>query len=146
MHLTRKTYVKNWAHMKPKERNIVTIKGPAAKDIKAERISYIEEEIHTWRKANQIHGWFVNNVQDGNDDCKDYYVSTEHLQELLELIEQVLKSPTKAKDLLPVTAGFFFGGEEYGPDYFQDLTETKKSLTAILAEPQTSSYTYSSSW
>ena len=22
-----------------------------------------------WRKANQIHAWFVDNVQQGNDDC-----------------------------------------------------------------------------
>ena len=23
-----------------------------------------------WRKANQIHGWFVKNVQDDEDDCR----------------------------------------------------------------------------
>ena len=22
-----------------------------------------------WRKANQIHNWFVENIQDGEDDC-----------------------------------------------------------------------------
>lgn len=45
-----------------------------------------------WRKANHIHNWFVENVQDGNDDCGTHYVSREKLQELLDTIEQVLKS------------------------------------------------------
>jgi len=36
-----------------------------------------------WRKANQIHNWFVDNVQGGDDDCREYGVSIEHLKELL---------------------------------------------------------------
>ena len=30
-----------------------------------------------WRKSNQIHKWFVDNVQGGEDNCGDYYVSHE---------------------------------------------------------------------
>ncbi len=56
------------------------------------RISRITEEVACWRKANQIHKWFVDNVQDGNDDCKEYYVSRDQLKELLSLCEQVLKA------------------------------------------------------
>ena len=41
-------------------------------------------EVCYWRKANQIHNWFVENVQDGDDDCRDYYVSEEDLEELRE--------------------------------------------------------------
>lgn len=29
----------------------------------------IKEEVGYWRKANAIHDWFVENVQDGIDDC-----------------------------------------------------------------------------
>ena len=36
-----------------------------------------------WRKANQIHNWFVTNVQRGEDDCGEYYVSREKLSQLL---------------------------------------------------------------
>ena len=33
--------------------------------------SYIvRTEAGYWRKANQIHGWFVNKCQDGVDDCQ----------------------------------------------------------------------------
>ena len=37
-----------------------------------------------WRKANAVHNWFVDNVQDGNDGCKHYWVSKEDLQKLLD--------------------------------------------------------------
>ena len=39
-----------------------------------------------WRKANHIHQWFVENIQDGNDDCREYYVPRERLKELLEIL------------------------------------------------------------
>ena len=33
------------------------------------------EDVGYWRKANQIHNWFVQNVQGGEDDCGIYEVS-----------------------------------------------------------------------
>ena len=43
------------------------------------------EEVGYWRKANQIHNWFVGNVQAGEDDCGQYEVSFDQLRELREL-------------------------------------------------------------
>lgn len=148
MNLAKRTYVKNWDHMKPKDKHKITIKGPNAANIDVKKISYITEEAGYWRKANQIHGWFVRNVQDGNDDCKNYYVSYDQLKELLDTVKQVLKAPNRAKDLLPVQAGFFFGGEEYDQYYFQDLEYTKKLLEDILKNPanMNADFEYSSSW
>lgn len=40
-------------------------------------------EVAYWRKANQIHNWFVKNIQNGVDDCGLYEVSRQQLQELL---------------------------------------------------------------
>ena len=60
-----------------------------------------------WRKSNQIHNWFVDNVQDGEDNCSAYYVSREQLEELKELCIQVLANKELAEDLLPTGAGFF---------------------------------------
>lgn len=53
----------------------------------------IIEEIGYWRKANQIHNWFVENVQDGVDDC-DYHneVTKEDLEELLYICQRVIDS------------------------------------------------------
>lgn len=47
-------------------------------------------ELAYWRKANAIHKWFVDNVQKGNDNCKDYRVSRRNLLNLLELVTDVL--------------------------------------------------------
>ncbi len=51
----------------------------------------IMEQVGYWRKANHIHDWFVNNVQDGIDDC-DYHneVTKEVLEELLDICHQVV--------------------------------------------------------
>ena len=53
----------------------------------------ITEEVGYWRKANQIHSFFVDKVQDGEDDC-DYHheVTKEVLEELLDTCETVLAS------------------------------------------------------
>ena len=50
--------------------------------INTKKVCEIREEAMYWRKANAIHNWFVQNVQDGNDDCKKYWVSIDHLKEL----------------------------------------------------------------
>ena len=47
-----------------------------------------------WRKANQIHKWFVDHVQDGKDDCGCYDVEVEQLQQLLGIVNKVLDSTT----------------------------------------------------
>jgi len=93
MYLSKKNYIKNWNHMRPEERYTVSVRkgGKPLKTVKPERISYIVEEVAYWRKANQIHKWSVDNVQDGNDDCKEYYVEREQLKELLDTVKTVLE-------------------------------------------------------
>lgn len=94
MYLKKKTYVRNWDHMKPEQRHVITVSkgGSLASGIKTDRISEITEDVAYWRKANAIHRWFVQKVQNGNDDCGDYYVSKEQLQELVDLCKQVLST------------------------------------------------------
>lgn len=67
----------------------IVIKGKLKDKIKKDNIVNITEEILYWRKANHIHQWFVNNVQDGNDNCKEYYVSEKQLEKLLEICKKV---------------------------------------------------------
>lgn len=99
-----------------------------------------------WRKANQIHKWFVDNVQRGVDDCGNYYVSREKLQELLDLVNRALaeRNPT----LLSPQGGFFFGSTDIDEWYWNDLKNTKAKLERIFALPEMSdlSFYYSSSW
>ena len=111
-------------------------------------VKQIEARAAYWRKANHIHRWFVKNVQDGEDDCRPYYVSTEQLSELLDIVNQVLENHDLAEELLPVQAGFFFGSNEYDEGYFDDLEYTRDALTKLL-QPEFTGYwdfEYYSSW
>jgi hypothetical protein len=94
MYLSKKHYVKNWEHMKPEEQFAVSVQqgGKRVEAIQPERVSDVVEEIAYWRKANQIHQWFVEHVQGGEDDCREYSVSREQLQELLDTVSTVLQS------------------------------------------------------
>lgn len=49
-------------------------------------------EVGYWRKANAIHRWFVENVQNDEDDCGRYEVSKEQLEVLLEVCNEVLEN------------------------------------------------------
>lgn len=52
----------------------------------------ISEAVGYWRKANHIHNWFVENVQNGKDDCGIYEVSREKIIELMTICGIVLHS------------------------------------------------------
>lgn len=57
----------------------------------------IIETIGDWRKANHIHKWFVDNVQDGEDDCGTYEVTKEQLEELLDICKKVVNGSKLVK-------------------------------------------------
>lgn len=100
-----------------------------------------------WRKENAIHKWFVDHCQDGEDDCKEYDVSREQLQELLDTCKEVLKDHSKAAKLLPTQEGFFFGYYEYGRYYFEGLKMTAVELARVLKHLPFDAYIkYQSSW
>jgi hypothetical protein len=105
-------------------------------------------EIGYWRKANQIHRWFVQNVQNGVDDCGEYKVTKEQLIQLHNVCNDVLNDHSLAEELLPAQSGFFFGNTDYDEWYFNDLRNTKRIIDEIL---EYKSYClddlyYSSSW
>jgi len=147
MYLSKKTYVKQWDHQSPEEQYevVVTKGGKPVDGIKPKRVKYIEEEVGYWRKSNQIHRWFVENVQNGNDNCGDYYVGSEKLTELLELCKKVQADHSLAEELLPSASGFFFGGTEYDEWYYTDIDNTITILEEAL-EDENSDFYYSSSW
>lgn len=116
--------------------------------VKLNRIIKIVEEAAYWRKANAIHKWFVDNVQDGEDDCQKVYVSQVKLEKLLEVCKQVQENHDEAPNLLPTQGGFFFGSTDYDEYYFQDIDYTIKALEPIINdfEEDGGMYYYQSSW
>ena len=107
----------------------------------------LEVQVAYWRKANQIHKWFVDHVQNGVDNCEEYYVSRDQLQLLLDTCKIVLIDKEEASQLLPVQEGFFFGSYEYNEYYFSDIKDTIEQLEKVLTEyPEEWSFKYQSSW
>lgn len=96
------------------------------------KIQQIEAEFVYWRKANAIHKWFVDNVQEGQDDCGTYSVSWDHIVELRDICDKIIADPDLGPELLPTTAGFFFGGTSYGESYLDDVTYTRDELNNLL--------------
>jgi hypothetical protein len=148
MYLYKKNYIRQGDWYKPEVVNEVIVKtgGEVDKHIKPERVKYVVEEVGYWRKANQIHKWFVDNVQKGNDDCGNYYVDREDLENLLDLCRIVKIDNSKAEDLLPSQSGFFFGGTGYDEWYFNDIDNTIKILEEVLSDEHADGFEYSSSW
>jgi hypothetical protein len=147
-YLYKKNYVRQGEWVKPEYRTEVEVKtgGEIDKTIKPERIRYIVEEVAYWRKANQIHNWFVKNVQDGVDNCQNSYVSRDNLQELLDVCNQVIADNSLAETLLPTGSGFFFGSTEYDEWYFKDISNTIVYLTEILEDESADEFEYYASW
>lgn len=93
MYLSKRHYVKRWDHQDTKDKHEITIKkGDKVVDtINAQNISEVIEDICYWRKANQIHKWFVDNVVRSEDyQGNDEYVSKGDLEKLLAVCKQVV--------------------------------------------------------
>ena len=149
MYLRKEYYIgAEYEHRKVKGDISIEVDGKKVV-IDFNKVSTIRESFAYWRKANQIHAWFVENIQDGTDDCGDYYVSAEQLTELVETCKKVLKNKKLAEELLPTQSGFFFGVNEdnpYDEFYFQDLSETVEQLKDIENNSVVAEYYYRSSW
>lgn len=106
-----------------------------------------EVEVAYWRKANAIHGWFINNLANGVDECQPLYVDRTQLESLQDICQQVLTDPALAEDLLPTQGGFFFGGTEYDEWYMDSVKETYDKLSVLLAKiPEGWTFKYQASW
>ena len=100
-----------------------------------------------WRKANAIHGWFVNVVQGGKDDCNSYDVERSQLESLRDLCKDILEHPDEERDEdLEPTQGFFFGSYEKDEWYYEDLRHTVEGLDRVLGLPDDYSFSYQASW
>jgi hypothetical protein len=177
MYLSKKTYVKQWSHIEPENQYQVEVKkgGEPVTSIKPDRVSYVTEQVGYWRKFNALHNWFVENCQDGRDECQESYVDREKLEELvvtLHEVKNILETSPKKKvqvkngwsngedtfveievvedsekldDLFPTSSGFFFGGTEYDEYYQEQVNETIEMITDLLKD-ETGDYYYQASW
>lgn len=94
MYARRRVHVEQGDWQKPKDRYVVRIErgGQPVAGIQFDRITSVDEEMIRWYGAHHIHEWFVDNVQDGIDDCKTYDVDETILRELLDCCEKVINA------------------------------------------------------
>lgn len=135
MYLKKKTFIwTNYENEGKRDLSNIKINDKKYNHIKPERICEITEDIGYWRKANHIHKWFVENVQDGKDDCGEYYVSRENLLSLLDLCRKVKRGTVLIDGA--ITNGYSFengvkmpiieqGKEIKNPEFAASLLPTK---------------------
>ena len=147
MYLTASRYLNTWDKNGKDFETSMAIKDffPELKDTRV-KVKEAKIEVGYWRKANAIHKWFVDNVQYGEDDCGEYFVSRINLEKLREICTKVLEYPGSAEDLLPVASGFFFGSTNYDEYYFQDIKHTIEVIEECLKLPPEWDINYRSSW
>jgi len=153
MYLTAEKYISNWDHADAENKaafaKIVEAAGFDIEDVPAGSPGVtIEANVMYWRKANAIHKWFVQHVQNGNDDCGRYRVTRDHLTFLKEACEKVLDNPDATDEVLPTKSGAFFGSTQYDAYYWKGLEETATRIGKLLTEPkyQKCTFYYQSSW
>lgn len=144
MYLHKKHYVMNWDWMSDREKHTISVKqgGKKVNKINTERVDYIVELVMEWRKFNALHKWFVDNVQDGVDDCRESYVDVDDLKMLLETLTYVLENKDTATELLPPTNGFYFGTDVMDKWYWNNIESTIIQLKNILEEDNSGAHFY----
>jgi hypothetical protein len=122
---------------------------------------YVEFTAIQWRKANQIHRWFVEELE-GLENMERKAVDADQLRALRSACETVLDTVTKGQPVeepwpsgkgvtvtypnvtldtavalenLPPSSGFFFGQGDLDQWYVEDLEFTRDSITKLLDHP-----------
>lgn len=172
-YLTRKVYLGlNYEHNRENlKETSIKIDGKKYDYKKLKELSF---EAAYWRKCNSIHKFFVDEVQKGEDDCREYYVSKEILEKLIDYCKKdikyfntlkyedsqekedfftkkkfkykIYKNINEDKLNLKTQSGFFFGSTEYDEYYVNDLKDTVKQLEECLKEEGEGDFYYRSSW
>jgi len=101
---------------------------PEIKNIDTGNLNYISVavEVGYWRKANQIHMWFVDNIQDGDDNCREHYVDKDKLIELREICQTIIDK-TKLIDGI-ITNGYKIAGITNGEVEKIPMTEAGRVI------------------
>ena len=97
------------------------------------------DEVGYWRKANAIHRWFVDNVQNGEDDCGTYAVSKEQLEGLLGKCKYILDNVNVVKGLVKNGATYKNGEWINNYEDGETLDEMSQALCASVL-PTTSGF------
>ena len=157
MYLYRREYISGWDwNDNPKEMKMYSdiLEYTGAKRCAGSPHAQVEICVAYWRKANAIHGYFVQEHGGGVDECQSIYVSRSDLEKLRTACSSVLLAPAgigmedvaAQHGLLP-TRGFFFGSYEMDDWYMEDIKNTIEMIDEVLASSgEYSDFIYRASW
>ena len=106
-------------------------------------------ELGYWRKANQIHNWFIRNQSE--DNCEPIDVTLDELKELKSLCSLVLNARSfehgfdVAITHLPPLDGFFFGDTNVDDYYYDQIINTIDIINKCEKSKEIS-FIYQASW
>ena len=154
MYLQAEKYASAYEFSEPEDKHIVDVVSDVVglRPTPQSPAMTISINVAYWRKANAVHGWFVQHCGGGVDECQRIYVDREQLAGLRQTCAEILADGTKEKaaELLPPTPGFFFGAYDednwWGDWYLEDLRDTVAQLDKALALPPDWSFNYQASW
>ncbi|MGZ4160647.1 MAG: hypothetical protein ACXVNF_07630 [Neobacillus sp.] len=91
------------------------------------------EDVAYWRKANQIHNWFVEILRNGIDEpLFTIEVTKDNLHDLYNLCLKTLSKNADPRETLPTRLGCYFGNLAYNDWYYREIYETKSLLEYLL--------------
>lgn len=98
---------------------------------------YVDVTTIYWRKTNSVHAWFVENVQNGIDECEEHEVHAEQLAKLRSDCTDALAAYNvvdldKAEKIMSPRAGFFFGSTEIDQWWVEDLKRTVTEIERVI--------------
>ena len=103
-------------------------------------------QIGYWRKFNALHHYIVENFANGVDDCREIYLYTEDIEQILNNLKKVKDNKNKASELLPTKSGFFFGSTQYDEWYWEDVEYSIRLFEEVLKLPKGIEIYYEASW
>lgn len=134
----------------------------------------VRQLVGYWRKVNAVHGWFIDRIASGVDECQEIYVSREQLENLrhdcivalanpdrdyqienqkvfYQLCDYLNKletpiDPATYENPVPPVDGFFFGSNELTEYYYSQLEYTIDLITNLLELDDDFSFEYQASW
>lgn len=95
-------------------------------------------EVMYWRKANAVHGWFLEKTNTAKDfNCGEIKVDMELLKLFIKegravLANRMAKEPDVEKLFMPTRSGFFFGGTEYDEYYYDSIERTVEKFEELV--------------
>lgn len=106
-------------------------KGVDLKQMRLKPWAVASEVMGRFKKTNQIHRWFLENIQNGVEDGRFYVVEEYQFKKLYKLCTTVDSNPDRAEELLPTLKGFDIGSAKYDDVYFDNLKKVLIILGSI---------------